>query len=76
MTIQVSSEDYADMRENGGGFCLSCEEEAWGVEPDARNYKCDSCGEKQVFGIEDLLVMGAIEIEGDFDGEFDAETDF
>jgi hypothetical protein len=38
------------------GFCLICGEEADGCEPDARNYKCDSCGAEQVFGAEELLL--------------------
>jgi len=40
------------------GFCLSCGEEADSCEPDARNYKCESCGENEVFGAEEVLVMG------------------
>ena len=38
------------------GFCTSCGEEAYGVEPDARNYTCETCGEKEVYGAEELLV--------------------
>ena len=41
------------------GFCLSCGEEAFGVEPDARQYTCEACGEKQVYGAEEILVMYA-----------------
>jgi hypothetical protein len=39
------------------GFCLACGEDADGCEPDARNYECECCGEKQVFGAEELLFM-------------------
>jgi len=39
------------------GFCTACGEEAYGVEPDARRYKCESCGERQVYGAEELLFM-------------------
>lgn len=39
------------------GFCLACGEEAYGVEPDARNYQCESCGEKCVCGAEDILLI-------------------
>lgn len=46
-------ESDADM-----GFCQACGEEAYGVEPDARNYECECCGEREVFGAEELLVMG------------------
>lgn len=38
------------------GFCLACGDEAWGVEPDARNYKCSGCSEWQVFGAEELVI--------------------
>ena len=40
------------------GFCLACGEEADGCEPDARKYTCDYCGEKKVYGAEEILMMG------------------
>ena len=39
------------------GFCLACGAEAYGVEPDARNYECENCGERKVFGAEECLMM-------------------
>lgn len=39
------------------GFCVACGFEQDGCEPDARNYKCESCGEHKVFGAEELLLM-------------------
>lgn len=39
------------------GLCLACGEESYGVEPDARRYKCESCGEYRVYGAEELLMM-------------------
>jgi len=41
------------------GFCLLCGEEADGVEPDARRYRCDNCGNCAVFGAEELLLYMA-----------------
>jgi len=38
------------------GLCLSCGTEHHNVEPDARHYECESCGEKQVFGVEQILI--------------------
>jgi hypothetical protein len=38
------------------GFCIQCGAEAEGVEPDARKYKCESCGAKAVYGAEELLI--------------------
>jgi hypothetical protein len=45
--------------DDNSGFCLACGEQAWGVEPDARGYECESCGEKKVYGAEELLLMMA-----------------
>lgn len=39
------------------GFCLACGEEATGCEPDARGYECEFCGELQVIGAAELLLM-------------------
>jgi hypothetical protein len=41
------------------GFCIACGHEQEGCEPDARNYECESCGEKQVFGAAELLIGSA-----------------
>ena len=38
------------------GFCIRCGAEAEGVEPDARRYECESCGEPGVYGAEELLM--------------------
>lgn len=37
------------------GFCLECGAEVHGVEPDARRYECEACGQPAVFGCEELL---------------------
>ena len=39
------------------GFCLACGEGADGVEPDARDYECESCGESKVYGAEECLFL-------------------
>lgn len=41
------------------GFCRVCGAEAEGVEPDARQYECESCGAMAVYGAEELLLMTA-----------------
>lgn len=38
------------------GFCILCGCDAEGVEPDARKYLCEACGEKAVYGAEELLL--------------------
>jgi len=39
------------------GFCVICGGDADGVEPDARRYECESCGEPGVYGASELLIM-------------------
>jgi hypothetical protein len=40
------------------GFCLACKEEADGCEPDAREYDSSPCGEREVYGASEILMMG------------------
>ena len=42
------------------GFCVRCGSEAEGVEPDARRYECEACGEMGVYGAEELLMHIAL----------------
>jgi len=57
--MKVTLEDVMDAceRDDSLGFCTACGAEASGVEPDARNYVCESCGEPKVFGAEELMIM-------------------
>jgi predicted RNA-binding Zn-ribbon protein involved in translation (DUF1610 family) len=43
-------------RDEDSGLCLACGDEAYGVEQDATNYECESCG-GQVVGAMTYLVM-------------------
>jgi hypothetical protein len=38
------------------GFCILCGADADGVEPDARRYRCEACGERGVYGAQELLM--------------------
>mgnify|MGYP000057405595 CR=1 FL=1 len=58
--IQISEGEYANLSENYGGFCVECSGVAYGVEPDARQYECESCGARAVYGVEELLIRGII----------------
>ncbi len=40
------------------GMCIECHDTQEGCKPDARNYECESCGARAVFGLEELIVMG------------------
>lgn len=41
------------------GICLACGAEADGCEPDAREYLCEECNERQVYGAQEILFMFA-----------------
>ncbi len=45
------------------GRCRACGAEAWGVEPDARGHECGVCGAAEVYGLDELLILGELEIE-------------
>ena len=42
------------------GFCLECEQEADQCEPDAREYECEHCGGKRVYGAMEVLLCVAL----------------
>lgn len=51
---------YIQSRNEYEGRCVGCGAIAYDCEPDARKYTCEECGESQVFGVEELLIMGHI----------------
>jgi len=69
-TMKTSVNEWADahtdeileavQRDDNSGFCVSCGAEQGGCEPDARRYKCEACGDRAVFGAEELLLHCAI----------------
>ena len=73
--IKVTEEQFHALREDSMGICLNCKEEQDCCEPDARNYLCEYCGKKKVFGIEELLIMGLIEIIPEPELDWDASPE-
>ena len=61
----------AEIQDHDAGFCLACGSEAYGVEPDARRYQCESCNAPKVYGLEELLLMGLAIVAGDDDENYD-----
>lgn len=54
-----------ELSEHDTGRCVACRAEAHGVEPDARRYPCEACGAPGVYGCEELLVMGLVQLAGE-----------
>lgn len=67
--VFVDTQEFMSYSDDQSGWCLACGELAYGVEPDARRYGCECCGEKAVFGLEELLVRNLVR----FDAEGGAE---
>jgi Zn finger protein HypA/HybF involved in hydrogenase expression len=44
-------------RDDNQGICTACGATAHNVEPDAREYTCESCGAPKVYGAQELLFM-------------------
>jgi len=55
-TILAAAEESA-FGDEYTGYCLECGYEHEGVEPDARNYVCESCGARAVYGAEEIVIM-------------------
>jgi len=57
MKIDLNKIMRAVQADDNSGFCRACGAETSGVEPDARHYLCDTCGKREVYGAEELLLM-------------------
>lgn len=55
-----SFDEIEEAAEEMAGFCISCGATADRVEPDARRYTCEACGEPRVYGAEELVLMGLV----------------
>ena len=58
-----------DVEDGTMGICLACGESAYGVEPDACGYWCEHCGSRQVYGLEEAVLAGKVEIVASDDDE-------
>jgi hypothetical protein len=60
----LTSDDYLEHRDSFDGYCSTCTEFTTfgGVEPDAVNYTCESCGEPTLMGAEEALMEGLLTI--------------
>jgi len=63
--MNMSENEYRSYCNNDDGYCVNCGDiTRFGMtEPDARRYPCDECGKNTVFGIEESLLCGYINIE-------------
>lgn len=69
LPIEITEEEFRAYHDDGGGICLECGEFAENVEPDARDYQCDSCEQWRVFGLDEALMAGHIVFGPSFEKE-------
>lgn len=61
--VRMSWDDFEAAAESYEGFCTTCNEVTnSGVEPDARRYECESCGNRTVYGMAEALMNGSIQV--------------
>jgi hypothetical protein len=65
--LEMSYEEFVDLESEGGhGYCLICHQEHDDyVDPDGRNIRCVHCGNHAVYGLEELMIMGMINMGDD-----------
>jgi len=56
----ITLEQFEQAQEDQSGFCTACGFEQASCEPDAREYECEECGANDVYGAEELLIMGLV----------------
>jgi len=69
VSIKLTSQQIKGMMNFSEGICESCWETTCGmVEPDAEGYECGCCGKNSVYGIDQAILLGIVEVSGDGDG--------
>jgi len=62
--MKMTMGEYQDACHDYEGYCKKCDEitKFSGCEPDAEEYECPECGEFSVYGIEEAMIMGWIDV--------------
>ena len=64
--MELTIEEIHEESEIHSGYCKKCDELTHDCcEPDAREYECPACGDNAVYGIEESVLVGLIQIKGD-----------
>lgn len=62
--ITLTDSEYWQLSNAYAGLCLSCGEldECARIEPDARACRCNACGDRELYGLEQAMLMGLVEV--------------
>lgn len=58
--FQWTEIEFREYDSENAGFCLKCGALHYGVEPDARGYRCDECDSRSVMGVSEMLIQDRI----------------
>ena len=58
----LTEQQFFNASENYTGFCLACGKTQGETEPDARKYTCNGCNKPKVYGLEELMIIGLINL--------------
>jgi hypothetical protein len=62
--IEIDMGTVKDLQNSYGGVCLNCGAFQWdGCEPDAENYFCEECENNAVWGIDQAILIGKVNIK-------------
>jgi hypothetical protein len=59
MTVEEFTADHDECI----GICKACGHTQYGAEPDAENYKCEECGKREVYVLDQALLEGWLTLE-------------
>lgn len=62
VSFEMSQDEFHEADEGSIGYCIRCGSDCDGCEPDARRYRCEACSKTSVYGTQELLIMGLVEI--------------
>lgn len=58
----IHKHEFTQAELEEAGACRACQEKVDRIEPDARGLRCASCGANEVYGAEELMLMGEAKI--------------
>lgn len=69
--LVMSESEYLDAQDNYIGYCTSCGADHTECEPDARKRFCEACHKHTVYGAQELLIAGKIELNDECGSDSD-----
>jgi hypothetical protein len=59
---EITADQYLAWEADNQGLCLHCGDWSGGTDPGVARARCDNCGAHALHGIEQALLLGAVQI--------------